>query len=114
MSERITHSLWWELACKGLALPRVVDQPQPGLYSVRFVKGGPPVAITIYTIADEPHAVVGSPDYPEAQLRVYKIWPTAKPLTEQAWWRLLPRNKPGGDLAGWYAPINLEEVNTAP
>jgi len=47
--------------------PRRVDQPEPGFFRIKLVKGGPPVAAAIVHDADGWHAVIDGDRLPSAE-----------------------------------------------
>lgn len=76
-----------------MATPPRIDQPKPGTYALRLVKGGPPVAVRLALV--DGHWLItvnGEPKHRD----VHDIWPMicGKPIKQAEYEFLLKR-------AGW-------------
>jgi len=79
-----TQSAFWIECARGFPVARMPDDPQPGYYKTRVIKGGPWVACRIWRDGEgELHCRVG-----DDMADPVTVWTFAKQITVQEWQNL--------------------------
>lgn len=105
---------WWRRSVAGERVPRIEDEPQPGYYKRRMVKGGPWVPVAIWleqdidpetgelTAPEEMRCIVnGLPADP------VRTWPFCRPITAETYDALTGSRDRHEEMAATHARLNL-------
>ncbi|MGP9804064.1 hypothetical protein [Paracoccus sp. NSM] len=107
----------WQRSVAGERVPRIEDEPQPGFYKRRFVRGGPFVPVEIWleqqidpetgelTADEELRAVCNG-----ERCNPYTVWSYCRAISLEEYDALTGARDAIADMAATHVSINLAEM----
>lgn len=111
---------WWRRTVAGERVPRVEDDPQPGFYKTRSVRGGPfvPVAIWLEQEIDDETGELTAPERlaavcngePKGEAWIFRNWTYLRAVSAEAYDALTGARDRHEEMAATHARINVAEM----
>lgn len=109
---------WWRRSVSGERVPRIEDEPMPGYYKRRMVRGGPwvPVAIWLEQEIDPDTGELAAPE----ELRAIangqpadpvRVWLYARPISIAEYDAMTGLRDEIPEMAAPHAAVNLSEMD---
>lgn len=108
---------WWNRTISGERAPRLEDEPQPGFYKRRFVRGGPfvPVEIFLEQVTDPETGELAEDERLRALVNGERrdpvsVWPYCRAITVDEYDGLTGAHAQIPDMAATHVAVSLVQM----